>query len=73
MSQKTSFEDQFREAVEEENVRWLKVNVWSWWERKDLLDDVIEKSADFTARIIQNIVVQRGVYLLRSLIKEKRE
>ena len=43
-------------------------------DRKDLLDDVIAKGADVTVRFIQNVEsMQSGVYLLHSLIKEKRE
>ena len=45
----------------------------SWKNRKDLLDDVIAKGADVTVWLIQNVGVQNGMYLLHSLIREKRD
>ena len=45
----------------------------SWRDRKDLLDYVIAKGADVTVRFIQNVEMQKTVYLLHSLIREKRE
>ena len=42
-------------------------------ERNDLFDDVIAKGADVTVWLIQMLNVQNGVYLLHSLIREKRE
>ena len=62
---------EFREAVDGENFEWLEANWWSWKDRKDLLDDVIAKGADFTVRFIQNVEMQKSVYLLHSLIREK--
>ena len=45
----------FKEAVDRENVGWLKENWGRWYKRNDLLDDVIAKGADVTAWFIQNI------------------
>jgi hypothetical protein len=50
----------FRKAVDGGNFGWLNANLENWKERRDLLDYVIEKGADFTARIIQNIVSAKG-------------
>ena len=46
---------EFREAVDGGNFGWLNGNWESWKERKDLLDYVIAKGADFTVRFIQNV------------------
>ena len=46
---------EFREAVDGENFEWLNANWESWKERRDLLDYVIAKGADFTVRFIQNV------------------
>ena len=47
---------------------------WMRWERRnDLLDDVIAKGADFTVRFIKNVGIAKGVYLLHSSIREKKE
>ena len=43
----------FKEAVETGSFEWLDENWRDWWERGDLLDYVIEKGADFTAKLIQ--------------------
>ena len=62
----------FREAVDGGNFGWLKANRRSWKERKDLLDYVIAKGADVTVWFIQNVgVLQKSVYLLHSLMREK--
>ena len=45
----------FRKAVDGGNFGWLNANWKSWKDRKDLLDDVIAKGADFTVRLIQNV------------------
>ena len=63
----------FREAVDGENFEWLKENWWSWKDRKDLLDYVIAKGADFTVRLFKRLRVQGSVYLLHSLIKGRRD
>ena len=51
----------FKEAVDREDFEWLK-NLWDWWKRGDLLDDVIAKGADFAVKLIQNVGVKRGVF-----------
>ena len=61
----------FREAVDGGNVGWLNANCESWWDRRDLLDDVIGKGADVAVWFIQNVGMQNGVHLLHSLIREK--
>ena len=38
-----------------ENFEWLNANWGKWRERRDLLDDVIEKGADVTVWFIQNV------------------
>ena len=45
----------FRKAAEEGNFEWLNAHLERWQDRKDLLDDVIRKSADFTVKFIQNV------------------
>ena len=45
----------FRKAVDGRNFGWLRANWWIWEDRKDLLDDVIAKGADFIVRFIQNV------------------
>ena len=45
----------FKEAVDGRNFEWLNENWERWKERKDLLDDVIEKGAGVTAWFIQNV------------------
>ena len=45
----------FKEAVDGRNFGWLKANWERWRDRKDLLDDVIAKGADFAVRFIQNV------------------
>ena len=45
----------FKAAVEREDFEWLETTFLSWWRRNDLLDYVIEKGADFTIRLIQNV------------------
>ena len=63
---------EFRKAIDGGNFRWLNANLERWWERRDLLDDVITKGADVTVRFIQNVeVCKTSVYLLHSLIREK--
>jgi len=61
----------FNEAVDEENVEWLRANEDSWWERKDLLDYVIERGVAVTVKFIQRVDGAKGcVYLLDSLTRE---
>ena len=50
----------FKEAVDRGNFEWLRKTVERWKERKDLLDDVIAKGADFTVKLIQNVASARG-------------
>ena len=37
------------------DVGWLEANWLSWCDRKDLLDDLIRKSADFTVWLIRDV------------------
>ena len=63
----------FRRAVDGGNSEWLKEN-GEMGDRKDLLDDVIAKGADRHCLAYSTCwKVQKSVYLLHSLIKEKRE
>ena len=45
----------FKEAIDGKDFGWLNENWESWWERNDLLDDVIAMGADVTVRFIQNV------------------
>ena len=49
------FGKEFRGAVEGRNFGWLRASWMSWEKRKDLLDDVIAKGADFAVRLIRNV------------------
>ena len=46
---------EFWKAVDGRNFEWLKENLRNWWGRKDLLDDVIRRGADFTVWFIQSV------------------
>ena len=39
----------------EKTYQWLNANWGKWKDRRDLLDDVIEKGADVTVWLIQNV------------------
>ena len=43
----------FREAVDGNNLEWLRDNRGGWIDRKDLLDYVIARGADITVKFIQ--------------------
>ena len=59
----------FRKAVDEEDFVWLNANRENWWGRANLLEDVIAKGADVTARIIQNVIDARQ-YILVALFEK---
>ena len=46
---------EFWKAVDGGNFEWLRANRERWEDRRDLLDYVIAKGADFTVWLIQNV------------------
>ena len=64
---------EFREAVDGGNFGWLNGNWESWKDRRDLLDDVIAKGADFTVRFIQNVENAKRRVLAALFDKGERE
>ena len=64
---------EFREAVDGGNFGWLEANWWRWEDRKDLLDDVIAKGADFTVWFIQNVVELQNERVLAALFDKGEE
>ena len=65
--------EEFRKAIDGGNFVWLRINSERWYERKDLLDDVIAKGADFTVRLIQNVESAKRRVLAALFDKGERE
>ena len=58
---------EFWRAVDEEDFEWLKENHVSWWNRRDLLDEVVARGIDVTVWFIQSVDVLEKRRVLAAL------